>query len=81
MRYTLIGLIGTHPAFEDLRAYVVSRAAFARLETLDEAHLQLGLVMADVKGRHAESFMQAQVLAWTIGRSLGVLSVIGELAE
>ena len=79
VHYTLIGLIGRHPAFEELRDYVRSRAAFQRLNTLDDLHLEIGRAMANVKGHHAESFEGAQLLAWMIVRSVGVLQEITEL--
>lgn len=81
VHFTTLGLVGEHPAFTDLRAYMFSRAAYQRLDTLDDLHLQIGLHAGDVKGRHAEDFMRAQVLSWRIGRALGMLAVLGEVPE
>ncbi len=63
----------------DVREYIFSRAAYERLETLDCLHLWIGFAAGGVKGRHKDRFMQAEALAWQIGRSLGVLDVLGEM--
>lgn len=79
VHFSMIGLSGTHPAFEQVRQYIFTRSAYQRLETLDELHLGIGLAAGGVKGRHTDHFMQAQVSAWQIGRALGILDVLGEI--
>jgi hypothetical protein len=75
----MIGLTDQHPTFERVRTYISSRAAYQRLETLDDLHLSIGLGASAVKGRHKDRFMEAQAIAWQIGSSLGVLDVLGEM--
>jgi hypothetical protein len=41
----------------------------------------MGLHAGGVNGRHAEDFMRDQVLAWRIGRALGILDVVGEVPK
>jgi hypothetical protein len=79
VHYSMLGLSGRHPAFERVREYIFSRAAYERLETLDQVHLKLGATAGAVKGRHEKRFMETQGTAWQIGRSLGVLDVLGEM--
>jgi hypothetical protein len=81
VHFTTLGLIGEHPAYVGLREYVFSQPAYARLETLDELHLWMGVHAGGVKGRHEDRFMRLQVLAWNTGRSLGILDVLGELPK
>lgn len=79
VHYAMIGLTGQHPTFERVREYIFSRAAYERLTTLDELHLKIGLMAGGVKGRHESRFIQAQDVAWQIGRALGALDVLGEM--
>jgi hypothetical protein len=39
----------------------------------------MGAVAGDVKGRHVDQYMQAQLVAWQAGRALGILGVLGEI--
>lgn len=81
VHFTTLGLASEHPAYAEMREYMFSRAAYHRLETLDDLHLQVGLHAGGVKRRHAHEFMRDQVLAWRIGRALGMLAALHEVPE
>ena len=76
--YTTGCILGQHPAFTELSDYLSSRNAANRLQTVDHLFLGLNEVAARVKRRHAEAFSRANLLAWLVGQSLGMLAVIGE---
>jgi hypothetical protein len=75
---TTLCLLAQHPAFSELLGYLFSRNAAERLASVDDLFLQLNAVAANVKRRHAEAFGSGNLRSWLVGRSLGVLAVIGE---
>jgi hypothetical protein len=78
---TTLGLAGEHADFAPLRAYVEEQPAYGRIEHLRVMYEMAGIAMAKVKPRHADRFMEHQLLAWRLGLALGLLDLIGEVPE
>ncbi len=81
IHYTTLGLVGSHPASQELCDYINSRSAYHRLGTLTDTRFQIARVLGGVKHRHTEEFMKAWEIAWVIGEVLGVLDVLGEIPK
>lgn len=79
--FSVMGLVGTHPTFAAVREYVFSRAAYRRLETLDDLHLKMGVAAGGVRGRDREAFWIGQLVAWKTGQAFAILDLIGVLDE
>jgi len=54
------------------------RGASERLATVDSDFMRLNAAAARPKRQHKEAFDRANLQAWLVGRSLGMLAAIGE---
>lgn len=79
--FAVRNLLGEHPRFEAVREYVFTRAAYRRLQTLDDLYLRMGAAAAgDVRKGDMEAFWNAQLVAWKTGQALAILDLVGELS-
>lgn len=79
--FSVMGLVGAHPTFQRVREYLFSRAAYRRLETLDDLHLKMGVAAGEVARRDTDAFWSAQLVAWKTGQAFALLDLLGELDE
>lgn len=79
LHYTTAGLFAEHPASFELSQQLGAMTAFSRLATIEDTYLLAGLKTSGAKRRHHDRFMRIQRLAWTLGLTLGVLGVLGEV--
>lgn len=74
-----MGLATGAPEAAAARGFLFSQPPYERVQHFAPLLIKMGEALAQVKGRHAAAFEQAQEYAWRIGVGLGLLSVVGEV--